>query len=673
MKKVSTKEQARLKLVITAKELAKIAVQKEKIRLELVVTAKELAKAVAVQKKEAEKKYEVSLQEEVERYATLMNTTDMGYVTVDSRNIVLNANPAYLKLTGHHNLKEIIGKNINGWVAKYDQKRNTSEIKKCFKHKFIKNLEMDYKLPNGKIVPVEINAAVFKSGKSALILTLSRDITERKKVNVVLKEGEVKYHQIFDGMSEAVVVYDVINNGRDIVIKDFNKAAEKIEKVNKIDIIGKKVDQVFKGVKEFGLYDVFLKVWKTGKPVRYPVTFYKDAYHKGWRENYVYKLLGNEIVAIYSDVTKQKNNDEILRESEEKYRSFIENHRGIAYKAFLNGMPIMFDGNVLGITGHDKKEFLSGKIKWQSMILREDLINISKTWKDLATKPGQALEREYRIKKKNGEIIWIEDLVKNLKDEKGKIKYVQGALYDITERKKLDKAKSQFVSLTSHQLRTPPTAINWYAEMLLSEEAGPLNEKQKKYVNEIHNGNQRIINMINTFLNASQIQLGTINIKPELVNVVDSLKDIFIELEPIIINKELVIKKGYKDDEAIIINTDRNLLHIILDNLISNAVNYTSKGGISIIVKKVNTGIHIEVADTGCGIPKEVQAKIFGEFFRADNARNIKSDGSGLGLYITKSFLELLGGNIKFKSEEGKGTTFFVDIPSRGMAKTKLR
>lgn len=144
------------------------------------------------------------------------------------------------------------------------------------------------------------------------------------------------------------------------------------------------------------------------------------------------------VTGIVIEVTHEKENEEALKKSKEKYRSFIQNHRGISYKSYLDKPPILFDGNVQEITGYSKKDFLQGKIKWVDLILKEDLKKIKGSWVRLTKPPEISLEREYRIKKKNGEIIWIRDLVKNLKNKDKKVKYVQGELYDITEKKKIE-------------------------------------------------------------------------------------------------------------------------------------------------------------------------------------------------------------------------------------------
>jgi PAS domain S-box-containing protein len=139
---------------------------------------------------------------------------------------------------------------------------------------------------------------------------LFKDIAERKQIEETMQESEIRFRELFSYISSGVAVYEAKDNGKDFIIKDFNRASEKIEKVKKEDIVGKSVLKVFPGVKDFGLFKVFQEVYKTGKSQQCPISFYQDQRISGWRENYVYKLPSGEIVAVYEDITERKKAEE---------------------------------------------------------------------------------------------------------------------------------------------------------------------------------------------------------------------------------------------------------------------------------------------------------------------------------------------------------------------------
>lgn len=243
------------------------------------------------------------------------------------------------------------------------------------------------------------------------------------------------------------------------------------------------------------------------------------------------------------------------------------------------------------------------------------------------------------------------------------------AFHDITREREVDRTKSEFVSLASHQLRTPTTAINWYSEMLMEEDVGTLNAKQKEYLREIYHGNHRMIDLVNQLLSVSRIELGTFMIKPAPVDTTTIIDDVLQELKTTIQEGKLTVAKKYAPG-APIIESDKNLIRIVIQNLLTNAVAYTpAKGKITISVTPTGAGIRLTVKDNGVGIPPTAQVKIFTKFFRADNARIFKPDGNGLGLYMSKKITAALSGTISFTSTVGIGTTFVVDLPRRGVQK----
>lgn len=230
--------------------------------------------------------------------------------------------------------------------------------------------------------------------------------------------------------------------------------------------------------------------------------------------------------------------------------------------------------------------------------------------------------------------------------------------FDLTEQKKLDQAKTEFVSLASHQLRTPLATVKWFTEMLASGDLGELNEKQKDYLKRMMTVNSDMNDLVETLLNVSRIEIGTLKIEKQDVEIVPLIDGIVLELQSQISKKQIEIKKNFSASSKI--SSDPKLLRIIVQNLITNAIKYNKDGGTITINFD---GRNISVTDTGLGIPKSDQDRVFTKLFRASNVGNVSSGQStGLGLYLVKSIIESLGGSISFTSEENVGSTFTLTL-----------
>lgn len=247
---------------------------------------------------------------------------------------------------------------------------------------------------------------------------------------------------------------------------------------------------------------------------------------------------------------------------------------------------------------------------------------------------------------------------------------------DITKEKEIDRAKTEFVSLASHQLRTPLTSVSWYSEMLLADISGALDEKQRTYLNEVSKGNERMVVLVDALLNVSRLELGTLTIDPKPTDIVRLIQS-EIDEQRMQIDAKSIYLSFMPAGDIPLIQVDQNLFTMVIQNLLSNAVKYTPERGgiaISIVVVPAEDGgqdILMKMSDTGYGIPKDQQSKIFTKLFRADNVRKQDTEGTGLGLYVAKSIIESFGGKIWFESKENQGTTFFVAMSIMGMKKKK--
>lgn len=236
------------------------------------------------------------------------------------------------------------------------------------------------------------------------------------------------------------------------------------------------------------------------------------------------------------------------------------------------------------------------------------------------------------------------------------------SMVDITEKKRVDIAKSEFASLVTHQLRTPVAAMRWNAELLEQTLPQPVSEMQQKYLEKVKRNITRMLDLINDFLSVSKLETGTFETSPETIELATYFDSIIDEYAGLIKEKNLQITRSYNPTATELI-IDTRLLHIVTSNLMSNAVKYTpNEGRVSLSYTVANNRCLITVTDTGIGIPKSDQTRLFNKFFRADNAIKHRAEGTGLGLYIVQQSVQKLGGTISFTSTEEVGTSFSVDI-----------
>ncbi|MCU7844422.1 MAG: PAS domain S-box protein [Candidatus Thiodiazotropha sp. (ex Monitilora ramsayi)] len=288
-----------------------------------------------------------------------------------------------------------------------------------------------------RVLLLTTKTPVFGDGGELIgVLGVAKDITAQHQTEQALRVSETRYRELIDNMSDGVAVYTVVDEGQDFIFKEYNKSGERIGRNRREDVLGKRVTEIFPGIKSLGLLDVFQRVWKTGKAEYYPSSVYQDERVVLWVENYVYKLPGGEIVAVYSDITERMEAELALKESEEKYRLLVENQTDLVVKVDLEGRFQFVSPSYCNLFGKKEEELL-GK-RFMPMVHEEDRATTAKSMEALYEPPHVAY-MEQRAMTVNGWcwLGWVDNAVL---DEEGNITAIIGVGRDITERKDAEEA-----------------------------------------------------------------------------------------------------------------------------------------------------------------------------------------------------------------------------------------
>ncbi len=385
-------------------------------------------------------------------------------------------------------------------------------------------------------------------------------------------------------------------------------------------------------------------------------------------------------VEIVRDITREKAESAHIKAVSNRLSLATESaHIGV-WELDVQKNSFTWNEQMFALYGVKREDFKNSFEILKKSIHREDKKMYDEAFVS-ALAGTKDIDMTFRILWPDGSIHFLRAHALVERNEKGRPIKMVGVNWDVTQEMEIDRAKSEFVSLASHQLRTPLSTIKWYAEMLMMGDAGTLSDEQHTYLQEIYRGNQRMIDLVNSLLDVSKMEIGTLGNVPALTNCLEVAHTVIRELQPLIDTKGLVFgeKRPLRLPRLLI---DPSLLHAIFQNLLSNAIKYTPNNGhILLDVHPLTIGeriggavmtqpsLAIIVSDTGYGIPQDQQSRIFTKLFRADNIRIKDTEGNGLGLYLVKSIIGQSGGTISFISHENKGTTFYVTLPLSGKRK----
>ncbi len=330
---------------------------------------------------------------------------------------------------------------------------------------------------------------------------------------------------------------------------------------------------------------------------------------------------------------------------------------------------ILFNKAAQHISGYNEQEALGKLYSDVLAFSSEDGKTKHATFIEQAQRGIQAqMENHTVLKNKAGELIPVDDSAAPIRNADGKQIGIIIVFRDITKQRQLERAKDEFISLVSHQLRTPLTAIRLFVEMLKGEQVGKLNAQQKGYIEKVHLSTERMIKLVGDILNVSRIELGRIKVEPTTTDTNALILSHIDEVAPLAKEKKVAITFIPRKDLPKL-SVDPILFGQIVHNLLTNAIRYTKdkEGKVNLTFLQKGKDFELSVKDNGIGIPTAEQSHIFERFYRAENAKQAIGEGTGLGLYLIKLILTTAGGAIRFESTQGKGTTFYVTIPASGM------
>jgi PAS domain S-box-containing protein len=376
------------------------------------------------------------------------------------------------------------------------------------------------------------------------------------------------------------------------------------------------------------------------------------------------------ILNVLEDVEIEKQNLTLERD---KINAILHSIGDAVFVVDNNLNITLFNQVAASLSGHALQEAIGANFNTILKFVDEKTNESKDQFVSQVIKTGKAktMDKHTALIRKDGIKIPVADSAAPLVNKNGQVTGCVVVFRNVTKEREVDRMKTEFISLASHQLRTPLSAMKWFLEMLLNGEAGAITKEQKEYLVNIDQSNERMISLINSLLNISRIESGRIIIDPQPTDINKLINGILLELKPKLSEKNQTPTFNIQPNLPKV-NLDSKLIRHVYINLLTNAIKYTKKAGqITVVVKIQGDQLVTQIADNGVGIPKHQQKKVFDKFFRADNIIKMETDGTGLGLYLVKSVVESSGGKIWFNSKEGTGTTFWFSLPLKGMSQKK--
>jgi PAS domain S-box-containing protein len=483
------------------------------------------------------------------------------------------------------------------------------------------------------------------------------DITEQRRSEEALRASEARYRALVESSPDGIGIHQ---DGRIVFVNP--AGARLLGAQNPDELVGKPIEDIIHPDYREVVRERIQRSLAEGQPA--PPLMEKFIRLDG-------TVIDVEVTAlpiiwegrpamqvVFRDITERKRMEEELKASEERYRDLFENANDGIYILDRAGRIVSFNRKAEEITGYTLEE-----VRGQSytLFLPPGPERKKARRAFLKNMRGQPDKTELTIIRKDGREVILELSTRPIW-QGGQIVGIQGIGRDITERKELERLKSDFISTVSHELRTPLTSIKGYVDLVLAGDVGPLTPEQKEFLTIVSQNTTRLTELINDLLEIERLESGRIEFEFAELDLAEVLENVARSLH---VNAE---QKGLEFlteiPSGLKVRGDRERLAQVFLNLLSNAIKYTPAGTVELRAHQEDDAVVVEVRDTGIGLSESDLQKLFQKFFRSDNPYVRKVGGTGLGLSIAKAIVERHGGTITVTSQLGQGSTFTVRLPA---------
>ncbi|MGQ1889264.1 PAS domain S-box protein [Thermophagus sp. OGC60D27] len=570
---------------------------------------------------------------------------------------------------------------LNMSIFELDTKFLKGDVKKWRHHRdSIKKkgggtIESMHRRKDGSLFPVEVSITYINLHENPIAFSFVQNITKRKNAENALKKSEKLFRTTLYSIGDGVIACDSKGN-----IRNINKVAEELTGWKEEDAKGKPIETIFRIINEFSrdpVVNPVKKVLKEGQIVG--LANHTLLISREGREipiadsgapifNEEGKIIG--VVLVFRDQTEERHYQRELEKSRNHLETLMNNLPGMAFRCENSpswDMKYVSKGSE-ELTGYKPEELIRNpEISFSDLIAEDDKNRVWETVQN-AIQKNESYQVEYRIITKEGRKKWVWEKGEAVFLADRSIDVIEGFITDISERKQFeakmeenDRLKTAFLQNVSHEIRTPMNAVLGFSELIKME--GLTKKEKNEYLDIIQANGQKLLSILNNVLELSKIETGDIKITTSRFK----LNDLFNEMLSIHTipaqSKGLELIFANTESNNVTIYSDYTKLDQILTNLINNAIKYTDKGKIEMGYSKQKNYILFFVKDTGIGISKTQQKKVFERFYRSNDPKTRSHEGVGLGLSICLGLINKLDGEIWLDSEPGKGTNFFFSLP----------